>query len=115
MITPKKQLGSPLKYETSYKIALAREYLTGNLGYGNLGKKYGLDPATITYFVKWYKQRYNDVPPEPTTEDPIAVVDKSIENQLKEANLKIAGLEMLIEIAGKELGVDIVKKHGAKQ
>jgi hypothetical protein len=35
--------------------------------------------------------------------------------QLKEANLKIAGLEMLIETAHKELGVDMVKKPGTKQ
>jgi hypothetical protein len=34
---------------------------------------------------------------------------------LKEAHLKIAALEMLIENAGKELGVDLVKKPGTKQ
>jgi len=43
------------------------------------------------------------------------VTDKQLSKQLQEANLKIAGLEMLIETAQKELGVDIVKKYGTKQ
>jgi hypothetical protein len=41
--------------------------------------------------------------------------EKELSQQLKEANLKIAGLQMLIEIAQKELGIDIVKKPGTKQ
>ncbi len=115
MITLKKKQGSPPKYETSFKVALAREYLTGNLGYGNLGKKYGVPAVTIVYFVKWYKGRYSDMSTVPQADGPEQCVDKPLEKQLQEANLKIAGLEMLIEIAGKELGVDIVKKLGAKQ
>ena len=27
--------GTPITYENSFKIAMAREYLTGNLGYGH--------------------------------------------------------------------------------
>ena len=40
---------------------------------------------------------------------------KQLLKQLKDANLKVAGLEMLIESAQKELGIDIVKKSGTKQ
>ena len=57
-----------------------------------------------------------------TIEDPTQQLFVSLfQNQvrrikaLKEANLKIAALEMLIENAGKELGVDLVKKLGTKQ
>lgn len=40
---------------------------------------------------------------------------QSLAKQLKEANLKIAGLQILIETAQKELGIDIAKKPGTKQ
>ena len=36
-------------------------------------------------------------------------------HDLKEANLKVTALEMLIENASKELGVDLIKKFGTKQ
>ena len=110
----KKQGNTPL-YEASFKVALAREYLIGNLGYGGLAKKYNIPSSTVADFIKWYRKRSPDIA---TDTSPLPVTtqeDKSLEKQLKEANLKIAGLEMLIEIAGKELGVDIVKKLGAKQ
>ena len=114
MNQPKKQRNTPL-YETSFKVAIAREYLTSNLGYRGLGKKYNIPPTTVADFIKWYRKRSPDVVTD-TSPSPITTQeDKSLEKQLKEANLKIAGLEMLIEIAGKELGVDIVKKLGAKQ
>lgn len=114
MNQPKKQGNTPL-YETSFKVAIAREYLTSNLGYGGLAKKYNIPSSTVSDFIKWYRKRSPDVT---TDSSPLPITtqeSKSLEKQLKEANLKIAGLEMLIEIAGKELGVDIVKKLGAKQ
>ena len=116
MNQPKKQGNTPL-YETSFKVAIAREYLTSNLGYRGLGKKYNIPPTTVADFIKWYRNRSVDIAIDanPSLLAPTTQEDKSLEKQLKEANLKIAGLEMLIEIAGKELGVDIVKKLGAKQ
>jgi len=115
--------GRPIIYESSFKIALAREYLTSNLGYKTLAKKYGLEKHhTLIHFVKWYKKNYTDAG-EPIQQQAQAVVaakprsgdDKQLTKQLKEADLKIAGLEMLIENAQKELGIDIVKKSGTKQ
>jgi transposase-like protein len=103
-------------FEESFKIAVAREYLTGQLSYGQLAKKHGLPgPDTPRYFVTWYKQWLNK-----NEEGIIAEQDKieysiSIEEQLKQANLRITALEMLIKNAEKELGIDIVKKPGTKQ
>jgi hypothetical protein len=51
-------------------------------------------------------------------EQPVVSSDpdkEQILKQLKDANLKVTGLEMLIETAQKELGIDIVKKPGTKQ
>ena len=104
--------GSPVIYENSLKIAVAREYLTSDLGAGTLGAKYGLSADTVKWFVKWYKAKYPEgIVPEQTALPKQTQTDKA----LKEANLKIAALEMLIENAGKELGIDLVKKLGTKQ
>ena len=106
-------------YDTRLKIAIAREYLTSNLGYGALAKKYGLPGAdTVRFFVKWYKTYYaEDLNNADKHEQPVAdnSNNKQIYRQLKQANLKIAGLQMLIETAQKELGIDIVKKPGTKR
>ena len=107
-----KKQGQPLIYQNSLKIAVAREYLTTDLGAGKLGAKYGLSSDTVMWFLKWYKAKY----PEGEMPEEAAVPKQSeTDKALKEANLKIAALEMLIENAGKELGIDLVKKSGTKQ
>lgn len=117
-----KNQGREPVYENSLKIAVAREYLTGTLGYGSLGKKHGLDIRTVKHFVSWYRKHYPSPlsaqqPSRQSGEAPAAVQDNvaTLSNELKEANLKIAALEMLIATASKELGIDIVKKPGTKQ
>jgi len=113
--------GRPIIYESSFKIAVAREYLTSDLGYKALAKKYGLEEhhTTVRHFVRWYQKHYpqglsaqESVEQKPAD---LSVDDKDLHQQLQQANLKIAGLEMLIEIARKELGIDIIKKAGTKQ
>lgn len=119
MKTPNKQGRSPI-YESSLKIAVAREYLTSNLGYGRLAQKYGLTgPSVVREFVKWYKNKYPQGGEQQQLQEALELRDvrdnKQGDKALKEANLKIEALETLIEIAQKELGIDIVKKFGTKQ
>lgn len=107
-------------YETSLKVAIAREYLTSDLGYTKIARKYNLPGEfTVRYFVKWYRKRYPDPVQQVEPLNPVkaeaTLNNRDLEKQLKEANLRIAGLEMLIEVAQKELGIDIVKKSGTKQ
>ncbi len=116
-----KQGRTPI-YEAAFKIAVAREYLTTNLGYVSLGKKYNLSGDTIKHFVRWYKRHYGqenlNIAQQTTDIQNPAVDIKStgeVHSALKDANLKIEALETLLEIASKELGVDIVKKLGARQ
>lgn len=108
--------GGPAKYPPDLKIAIAREYLSTNLGYGALGIKHGYSTAAVIHFVKWYRKHYpvNPGPIVPSTAIDIAE-DKAVFKQLEEANLKITALEMLIQNASKELGVDLVKKLGTKR
>ena len=109
--------GGPAKYPPDLKIAIAREYLSSSMGYGALGIKYGYPTATVIHFVKWYRKHYPDTPGSIvlSTAGIDTQEDKAVFKQLEEANLKIAALEMLIQNAGKELGVDLVKKHGTKR
>ena len=96
------------KYDPQFKLAIAREYLTSDLGYKSLGIKYNVPTTTIVKFVKWYQEKY----PGGEVEGPVGIADTGT---TEETNLKITALEMLIENASKELGIDLVKKFGTKQ
>ena len=79
-----KKQPQPLIYENSLKVAIAREYLTSDLGCGKLGAKYNLSLNTIRHFVRWYRAKYPDgVVPEQTIPPKQSNTDKA----LKEANL----------------------------
>jgi transposase-like protein len=114
------QEGRPSIYENSFKIMVAREYLSSKLGYGALAKKHNLPGAdTARHIVKWYKKKYpSGQEPEVSTETVQEAITssevKELRKQLQQANLKVAAWELLLENAHKELGVDIVKKFGAK-
>ena len=113
MSIPKKQ-HKPVVYEPSFKIAIAREYLTSTLGYGGMAKKYNLrNGDVVKTFVRWYKEKYVEGIKDSTiTSEPDMI---SPGKEVKELQLKVTALEMLIENAGKELGMDLVKKFGTKQ
>lgn len=102
-------------YAASLKVAAARDYLSSALSYKSIAEKYGIEkPSSIRGFVKWYKKKYPEgmneyLPVEQAAEVPVK------DAALSQANLKIAALEMLIENASKELGIDLVKKFGTKQ
>ena len=119
----RKKAGRDATYEDAFKVAVASEYLNGVLGYRKLASKYKLTPSTVGYFVKWYRQHFAN--PLTTTEPasanqiPQASVQSAdhtvVQKQLQDALLKVEALETLISIANKELGIDILKKSGAKQ
>ena len=114
MNVPQKQRGRQDTYDASLKIAVARDYLSSDLGFTRLARKYGLPgEATARHFLKWYKQKY----PQGIADDVAAeqATLKGCSAEANEANLKITALELLIENASKELGIDLVKKFGTKQ
>ena len=101
--------GRPSIFEESLKIAVAREYIEGQYSYRQVADKYGLPSAdTVRWFVKWYSQYVKDQPVTERNED----TGSSDEQALR---LKITALEMLIQNAEKEFGIEIVKKSGTKQ
>ena len=46
-----KKQGARSKYESSFKVAIAHEYLTSELGLPSIGRKYGISASTVKYFV----------------------------------------------------------------
>ncbi len=114
-----KKQGKRQVYDNSFKVAVAREHLTSNLGYGALAKKYAIPQSTVQDFVKWYRK--NSLTNTLPTDNPVELggikgsSPLELEQKLKEANLKITALEMFIENASKEMGYDLGKKYGTKQ
>ena len=114
-------MGCPERYPRDLKIAIAREYLKGELGYGQLGKKFGYSAQTVRGFVNWYKAHYPDsnidqeIKVAHQTTQSLPGGHKQLSRELELAHLKIAALEMLIENTNKELGYDIGKKGGTGQ
>lgn len=104
-------------YDDSFKISVAREYLTGEYSMLQVAKKYGLNESTMHHFMRWYKKRSLEVKEEPqssslsndSSKNPIELA-----KELAYAKLKITALELLISNAEREMGVDIVKKSGTK-
>lgn len=115
MKVPDKRKGRDHVYDPTMKVAIVQEYFNSDLGYTKLAHKYGLPGgATVRHFVRWYKEKY----PEGASTDGNITDNQSntsISKEIKEANLKVMALQMLIENASKELGIDLVKKFGTKQ
>ena len=113
-------------YDEKLKIAVARDYITGNLSHQQVAEKYNIAGGrqTVRGFVRWYQKHFhlqlsqaNNSPPTVAVsnhQEQVKTV-KELEKQLSDANLKIAALEIMIEITEKDLGIEIKKKRGTKQ
>jgi transposase-like protein len=106
-------------YDPSFKIAVVREYITGEYSQTQVARKHNISEGTMHHFVKWYKEHF----PEPGMPEAVEGVQpemesgrtkNELEKELAYANLKITALEMLISNAEREMGVDIRKKPGSK-
>ncbi len=110
MNSPKKRKRTS-KYDPKLRIAIAQEYLSTDMGYGSLAKKYGIAPSTIKDFITWYRQKYTTGIEVPSSDH----FEVSSSGEQTDSDLKVIALQLLIENASKELGVDLVKKFGTKQ
>lgn len=112
--------GSVALFDDAFKIMVAREYLTGQLSYNQLARKYNLSGEhTPRYFVRWYHQwqqeRALSIQEDLSPENKPDEEKQHLKQQLFEANLKITALELLIRTAEETLGIDIGKKAGTKR
>jgi transposase-like protein len=106
-------------YDQSFKIAVAREYVSGEYSLAQVGARHNLSRDTVHTFVQWYQKNYPEptlpeVVQEPPSETKPVRTVAELEKELAYANLKLTAYEILISNAEREMGVDIRKKGGSK-
>lgn len=107
------------KYGASFKRMVVEEYEKGVLNKDQIQEKYGIggNSRVLEWCRRFGKLHY----PEKGNrigrpmKDPQKQRIKDLENELKEAKLKVLAYEKLIAIAEKEEGISILKKDAAKQ
>jgi len=101
------------------KEIVIAEYLSGGISYRKLGKKHGIDFRTINSWIMKYKgkernRNSKNVVKNSTLESvPTDVV--KLQKELSTALLHAKLLNAMIDIAEKELKIDIRKKSGTKR
>lgn len=114
--------GRPFTRDMAFIRAVVREYETSDLSLAQLAQKHGLG---VTQIRKWIQKFSSEITEE--TSLPAMTEEQQIEldrlkkqneellKRLELANLKITGLEMMIDIAEEQYSLDIRKKAGTKQ
>lgn len=108
------------RYSEDLKRKVAKSYLSGEASYGILAEENGLkNRGVVREFVKWYRKELlkEELPnqmakPKNTTQ---SKEDAELHHRLELAELKIEMLETMIDLAEKQLNIDIRKKSGTNQ
>lgn len=128
-----KRVKSQKKYSDSLKREVGRRYLRGEFSYAVAAEEYGLrDKLVAKEFVKWYRmqqekesqsssEELESGKSEQELESPTVDLAealariKELERALYMSELKGEALETMLDIAKRDLGIDVRKKHGAKR
>jgi transposase len=124
----KKQRGNWFKYEYSFMRKVVQDYLAGHQSVREVAERYNLTQGSVSGWVRRFSADVENenakeqvalptMPEERKTEesDELKKQNEELLKRLEHANLKISGLEIMIDIAEQQLGVDIRKKSGTKQ
>lgn len=101
-------------YDDSFKIAVARDYVEGNLSQLQVAQKHGIGISTMYHFMSWYRKHQLGGIEEPQSSSMPLPAQDQMAKELAAARLKITALELLLSNAEREMGVDILKKPGTK-
>lgn len=98
------------------QASILMDRAVNGLSYRTLGKKYGVPISTLHGMIKkrQLKEQLEQEAlkvPDSTLPDDIKV----LKEELRKAKLKIELQDLMIDIASKELGVDIRKKSGTRR
>jgi len=96
---------------------LIREYETGNMGYRTLARKYGTSASSVSRMIrKSKKDRLKTIILQREAEEDKLPDDiKILKEEIRKLKLRVELQDIIIEISGKELGIDLRKKPGARQ
>lgn len=120
----KNKRGRTFKHDFAFMRSVVRHYETSDLSLRQIGRIYGIAATQVARWKRLFSSELYAENPltnllmNPEEQKDLDVLKKQNEDLLKKlelANLKIAGLEMMIDIAEEELQYDIRKKSGTKQ
>ena len=118
-----KKGGRRPEYDLSFMRMVVRQYRSGDLSMSQLVQKHSITIGQLKGWLVKYSSDISDQIPTPVilTEQErhnIEVLKKQNEDLAKKlsyAQLKITGLELMIDIAEEQLNIDIRKKPDTKQ
>lgn len=121
-IESKRRRGGKPKYSDALKRQVALEYLGGTATFLEIADRYNLQSKwSVKAFVRWYRLQEESVPAplfeavEPDGSTDLLRENAELRAQLAHERIRNLGLETMIDIAEKELEVDIRKKSVSKQ
>jgi len=106
------------QYKKADQRLAAYKIVSGEDTIDQVARTLKVSVGTVSMWVRKFK---NEVPPKSNTSDKakkdqeVSSLSKDQQKELEELRLKVAGLEMMIDIAEKDLKIDIRKKSGTKQ
>lgn len=122
----KKRRNAKSKYSPAIVRAVLYDVQTSSQTLAQIAAKYGLPKGSGSMISKWVKKYSSDFsamkelqPTAVNTDIMLSAAkierEKELQKQLEEAKRRIICLETMIDIAEREIGVDIRKKSGTKQ
>jgi transposase-like protein len=112
------------QHSVGFKMQVVKDYVNGNRSLRQLALHYGVSRSNIH---EWVQQFYPELSNGslPTTEvmteaeqrelEALKKQNEELKKKLEYADMKATALEIMIDIAEKQLGIDIKKKPGTKQ
>lgn len=119
-----KRKGRKPLYQKKFLLELAHKLFVENLTYKEITEIYGVNRTTLHYWMQVYASDIELM--IAMSKGTVAVIEEKKEvaetsdieqlrKELEEARLKIVALETMIDVAEKELNLDIRKKSGIKR
>lgn len=114
-----------LRYSETFKQKVLQEIETGHLTPAQAVRKYGIGHcSTINYWMKKYRPQLLrkvvriEMPKERKKQDEIKRLKaekQQLESALAQAQIKLIVHETLVDVASRELNIDLKKTFGSKQ
>jgi transposase len=107
--------------EQKIMLLIRYDHEVKGLSYRSLAFKYGISRSMVHRMIKSKAKKISQLEEQRAADTLVeegVILPEDVQvlkESLRLANLKIALQDLMIDIAGKELGIDLRKKHGTRQ